>query len=77
VTPVAVEAQKWRLGINKEQDRQNKTQESSNSKVDKEDVPKTMGEEENNTQIQPYAREKKWKQRSNFLVQWKRIHILL
>ena len=27
-------------------------------KVDKEDVPKTTGEEEDNTQIQPYAREK-------------------
>jgi N-acetylmuramoyl-L-alanine amidase CwlA len=26
--------------------------------VDKEDIPKTTGEEENNTQIQPYAREK-------------------
>jgi hypothetical protein len=26
--------------------------------VDKEDVPKTTGEEKNNTQIQPYAREK-------------------
>jgi 3-methyladenine DNA glycosylase/8-oxoguanine DNA glycosylase len=36
--------------------------------VDKEDVPKTPVEEENNIQIQPYVREKKLKQRSNFLV---------
>jgi len=35
VTPIAVEAQKWRLGINKEQDGQNKTKGSSNSKDDK------------------------------------------
>jgi hypothetical protein len=34
VTPVAVEAQKWRLGINKEQDRKNKTKGSKNSKHD-------------------------------------------
>jgi len=31
-----------------------------------------MGEEEDKTQIQPYAREKKWKQRSFFLVWWKK-----